>query len=312
MDKKDKEEGKMSTVERIMAGVFWGGMGIGIIFTNPVLFLIALLCLLIAFFSVIMNAFVKVKLKLQRLTPADFGIYKEYYRDIIEEHSPLVLSYIDNFNITKKDVIGTLLKLQVKKYIELKNMKSMKVLKNNDYELKSTEQYVIENEIQKIDYDELKKVTEEEALSQGLLEHRKLDKDKIKHKIISSILIFILSIVVFFIYIIISAEAMANDVEVPIFITSIVTYIVLIGTSYPFYRVMYFILYMRHMKREPYIRSKKGNEINEKLEGLKKYIKDYSMLDKRNYEELTLWEEYLIYSVMFGQNRKVLEDILDR
>ena len=57
-----------------------------------------------------------------------------------------------------------------------------------------------------------------------------------------------------------------------------------------------------------YKRTPKGKEINKKLEGLKLYLKDYSLLSEREYKEIELWEEYLIYSVMFGQNKNVIEE----
>ena len=33
------------------------------------------------------------------------------------------------------------------------------------------------------------------------------------------------------------------------------------------------------------------------------------MLDQKSMEALTLWEDYLIYSVMFGQNKKVSSEL---
>ena len=58
----------------------------------------------------------------------------------------------------------------------------------------------------------------------------------------------------------------------------------------------------------PYVRTKIAKKINENLEGLKNYIKDFSNLKEKDKEALTLWNEYLIYSVMFGQNTKVIEE----
>ena len=55
-------------------------------------------------------------------------------------------------------------------------------------------------------------------------------------------------------------------------------------------------------------RTKKGRELNQKLEGLKNYLKDYSLMDEREAKEIELWEDYLIYSVMFGQNKKIIEE----
>ena len=56
-----------------------------------------------------------------------------------------------------------------------------------------------------------------------------------------------------------------------------------------------------------YARSEKGEELNEKIEGLKNFTKDYTLLDERTLEEITLWEDYLVYSVLWGQNEKEIK-----
>lgn len=61
-------------------------------------------------------------------------------------------------------------------------------------------------------------------------------------------------------------------------------------------------------KGQIYKRTNKGIKLNQKIEGLKKYLKDYSFLSERESKELELWDEYLIYSVMFGQNKKIIEE----
>ena len=57
----------------------------------------------------------------------------------------------------------------------------------------------------------------------------------------------------------------------------------------------------------PYVRTKKGEEFNKKLEGLKMYLKDYSDLADREENEVVIWEEYLVYSVLFNQNTTIIQ-----
>ena len=57
---------------------------------------------------------------------------------------------------------------------------------------------------------------------------------------------------------------------------------------------------------------KKGEELNENLEGLKNYLKDYSNIHEKDEKSLTLWEDYLIYSVIFNQNTKVIKNIWNK
>ena len=55
------------------------------------------------------------------------------------------------------------------------------------------------------------------------------------------------------------------------------------------------------------MKNKKGEEINKKLEGLKIYLKEYSYLEEKKESEIVIWEEYLVYSVLFNQNTKIIE-----
>ena len=43
--------------------------------------------------------------------------------------------------------------------------------------------------------------------------------------------------------------------------------------------------------------------------GLKHYMEDFSMLDKREVPEITLWDKYLVYATAFGIADKVLKQL---
>jgi uncharacterized membrane protein len=81
-----------------------------------------------------------------------------------------------------------------------------------------------------------------------------------------------------------------------------------LGILYPIFSMIYFISYAYACNATPYVRTKKGNEVNEMLEGLKNYIKDFSLLNQESKDGLILWEDYLIYSVLFDQNKKVVQE----
>jgi hypothetical protein len=75
-------------------------------------------------------------------------------------------------------------------------------------------------------------------------------------------------------------------------------------------------VYIEHYKilnmLDPYVRNDEGNIINCKLEGLRKYLVDFSKIEEKTKEQLTLWEEYLIYSVILGINTKVVDEVYDK
>ena len=45
------------------------------------------------------------------------------------------------------------------------------------------------------------------------------------------------------------------------------------------------------------------------LKGLKKYMEDFSMLDKKELPEIVLWEKFLVYATVFGIEKKVLSQL---
>ena len=103
-----------------------------------------------------------------------------------------------------------------------------------------------------------------------------------------------------FIFLIINlANNPDNFIELKLFILMIV---ILILFNLPISLATYFYTYIIKAKNNDYIRTKKGEEINQNLEGLKNYLKDFSSLHEKDEKSLALWEDYLIYSVIFSQN----------
>lgn len=55
--------------------------------------------------------------------------------------------------------------------------------------------------------------------------------------------------------------------------------------------------------------TQKGIDEKEKWKALVKYMEDFSMLDKRELPEITLWEHFLVYATVFGIAEKVLKQL---
>ena len=72
--------------------------------------------------------------------------------------------------------------------------------------------------------------------------------------------------------------------------------------------VIYTLFYI-YLSNKVYVRTKLGDEINNKLVGLKKYMIDFSNIDKNDKKFINLWEEYLVYAVTFDINKKIVNDI---
>ena len=55
--------------------------------------------------------------------------------------------------------------------------------------------------------------------------------------------------------------------------------------------------------------TQKGIDMQEQWKGLKKYMEDFSMLDRREVPELVIWEKYLVYATVFGVAEKVIKQL---
>ena len=55
--------------------------------------------------------------------------------------------------------------------------------------------------------------------------------------------------------------------------------------------------------------TQKGVDSQEQWNGLKKYMEDFSLLDKREVPELVIWEKYLVYATAFGIADKVIKQL---
>lgn len=79
-----------------------------------------------------------------------------------------------------------------------------------------------------------------------------------------------------------------------------------VGWMYVPYIILFIVLqYAYRIKKAP----KEEREIVEKAKGLKRYIRDYSLLKDKNLEDVTLWENYLILAIALGLNKKVIDKI---
>ena len=149
----------------------------------------------------------------------------------------------------------------------------------------------------------------EDAIKNGLLKESKIEWGKFIR-----VLILFISFIALMIFICITLfkdfiNSPANIDEWKFFIFM---FAVLLIFYLPICICVYVYTYIIKMEKNSYIRTKKGETLNENLEGLKNYLKDFSTMHEKNEESLTLWEDYLIYSVIFNQNTKVIKNILNK
>lgn len=245
----------------------------------------------------------------EKLDKIDFK-NDNYYREIISEFSPGVLSYIDNFRLDEKDIVGTLMSLQIKNKISI--LDEIELIDIDEKDLDENEIYILEN----IKNNNLKniniRVFEQKVINDCIKNKLLLKSDNVKRKILGKILICILLILMVYNLPMIFSKIQFESNIVTVLFSIIMFVNVLAMFWYPIATIIYIITYGAKIKSNPFVRSKSAQDINSKLEGLKKYIKEYSLLDKREYREVEIWEDYMIYSVTSGQNQAIVKEIMKK
>lgn len=231
----------------------------------------------------------------------------KYFRDIISKYSPSVLSYIYDFNVGKNELIATLLMLELKGKIKIEE--KITIL-NSDYkDLEQNEIYVLNTvkncKLKKFDFDEYKKVVCEDSLNNNLLKKK---GNRSKYITVFFLITIVITIILFYYsFIKMMIISNSNSIEIVDFILPIVA-MVIVSMS-PVFLLAYVFFYHKFQVNDPYIRNSEGKSLYIKLNGLKNFLTDFSNIKNKSKEELILWEDYLIYSVLFDLNTKLTDDI---
>lgn len=250
------------------------------------------------------------KAKKEKYSKIDIKNNGEYFRDIINGYTPGELSYIDDFDVDESDIVATLLNLELKGVISFKeNSKEIEVNETN-LQLSSNEEYILET-IKSKKWDEFSNYKFKIKIIQDAVKHKLLKETKTKIKGIGT------AIALFpIIFLILAGMAIFSSKNEQMFeseISLIVLIILAAGMMFlPVIIVIYNVAYNYKSNTEPFKRTEKGEEINTNLEGLKNYLNEYSLIEKRSYEEIKIWEDYLIYSVIFKQNSKLTKEIIEK
>lgn len=247
------------------------------------------------------------KARKENMSKIDFSRDKEYYRTILKTYSSAELSYIDDFKVNyKREIVATILSLELKGKVRIEN-DGIRILDNNDENLRKTERFILKSidngKVKITDSGYIESYAQDEAIEDALIIKNtdKIGKKRVIKKILCQLILCLISILIFFIFA--SNCEKLNDANSVIKIIGTILgfvafFIIWIEIGYG--TIGIFIYYL--MQINSYRRTEKGEEINKNIEGLKQYIKDYSLLKDKDKEALRVWEEYLIYSVIFDIN----------
>lgn len=248
----------------------------------------------------------------EKLNEDDFKKSKEYFRDVLQGYSMGELSWIDNFQLEfPKDIIAEILQLENKKVIKIGEEGILVDEAYDKTKLNQSQIHILDGikngKVKQTATIGLEEAITEEAIRDGLIEEKnELKKRQIKRIVKSIIAFVIMNIILRFVFLKIDGMYIENTGLVIIVIIGLGLGVVL-TSFYPIVAIISYITYSIKYKSNPYFRTEKGKELNRRIEGLKNYLKDYTLLDRQEKEGIVVWEDYLVYSVLFNQNRKIIE-----
>ena len=257
-----------------------------------------------------------------------------YYRDKLNGISPTTISLMQNIKIEEeKDLIATLLKLQLMGNIVISGNEII-ITSDDTSKLLASEEILFEElktgKLRRSYIEDWKQQAVVEAKAQGYLKEKKSSKSIIRKKIVL-IVLFVLSILYFMTYanpVMYSIEeVLALNIpenmslfDIPTHENSEIFIDVLSQIASIFVSIigifgcpiLYFIFHVMYkFQKDELKRTYKGEALTDEILGMKRFLHDFSMLDEADKEAIGLWDEFLIYAVVLGENEKVVDEILD-
>lgn len=232
---------------------------------------------------------IRIMLENKELDDDSIEINDEMYREILRGYSPAVLSYLDDYNVEiEKDILATLLILQIKKKIEIRNGE-IKIIDKNEDGLLRTEKTILKGIYNGSSYEEIKKMFNYD-MQHDLRDLNLIEKNAIGFKF-KKIAIFGL--------IIIGLLFLMDDGG----------HIELEGNVSLLLLVAFIIFGEMSSTTDKNKLNEKGKDVKRKLRGLREYLKEYSNMENKTINEIGLWDEYYICSVILGDNKIALSEL---
>ena len=266
---------------------------------NKTICMLQISLFLISVVYVIVNYIIS-KINIYKIENKNKTLDYEYYREILDETSSGVLSFVYNKRINYKDIlISTLLKLEKEKIIKLDyNNSHIEILLNESNKLSEYEKYILnllkfESKNEAIQFSTLKQIISNENFKINIRELiKKSSKEKGYYKtnnFTSNIIVYIILINFFVTFFILFTEP-------------------IVGALCLFNTIILFLLcYIANKKI--YIKTKQGKLLSDKLNGLKKFLTEYSIINERQIEEISVWDYYIIYAIIFDLKGNLDRDV---
>ncbi len=284
------------TIATVLGGLKNGWQG-----RIEILFILLLICFGLPAILGICYLILIIFLKIFNSGRTVINFDKGYIRDLPKHCSPAISSLIYDLKIdVYKDYTATILYLCIKKYLNLVkdgDTYKVKLVQQQDYSsLGRCEKYIldiIENKV-KFDETQFKKEIIKEAQEKELITDR-------KHSKITKILLILI--------LIISSLIITYNISKIIFT---ILFSILGAIAY----VGYFIVKAKNQNQitfdfvnTEYIRTENGKNIALLLNGLKRYIKEYTLIKEKEIDYIQILEDYIPYALALNEADAVEEFI---
>lgn len=246
--------------------------------------------------------------------PTDENI--KYFREILKNVSPAVISYIDDYKFDYyNDITATILSLKLKKKLSIVDNEII-IINDNTDNLTISETFVFDT-IKKGKLDESKLISQlpaiisHEAELRGLVEKRKFMFGNLIKRVIGLSLTWVILLISFINLISFLSNPINKEIveATIIYIIPIILIVTPLLFLFSYFIFSYIITYIVRNLTQRFIRTKAGNELNTKIGGLKNFLEDFTSLDQKQIEHIKQWDEFLIYSVIFKQNKQIVDDV---
>ena len=267
----------------------------------------------------------------------DSSFNGEYYRELPDDVKPAVIAYtMQGQKSDLSDISATILDLIRRGYLEIENNENINVkqmseksdvqnyvlkLKKVDNGLLDYEKYLVDWLCKygdnKIIFSELKEKMENDTNAplkmkrwKKLIE-KEIDKNfffgekgnltKVSKTMKKIALICLVIAIISFIALFVS-DKYISFIESDVFDVGLMTFMIFTLVVCPSIAIFLYTL----KPPEKYLKAQGALELK-KWNGFRKFLKDYTLIEKRDLEEIHLWEEYLVYSVAFGKRTKLVK-----
>ncbi len=217
-----------------------------------------------------------------------------YFRDIIKECSIGELGYIFNEKKNINSIVMAEIEyLKLNKKIEIVN-KNINII--DDTNLRKSEKFIIES-YKFIGTKYFNKLYIE-SIESSLKEKNLIKTYKFFSKSLNiiNIIVFFFNLIYWFVYLKYIWSTNASSYIAFCFGMMLITTMLLMLSVYINDKVVY-------------IKTEDGKEIYMKLNGLKKFIRDFGNFDDKSLREIIIWEDYLLYAIILNESKLLKKEL---